>query len=67
MSIESRIRQLERRQALQDDHIHWIPLDGSEPQTPKNCQECIEADGKLHFITLVNLRTQKPIELSHVR
>lgn len=80
MSIESRLKKLESRQAVNEDHIHWMVPDGSggcRAPNPKDCETCREADYKLHYIILFNLRTgrklpllpinEKQKELSHVR
>ncbi len=72
MSIESRIRELERKRSSQDDHhIHWMipnPLGGVIAPNPKDCETCLATDYKNRYIILYNMRPDKnQKELSHVR
>jgi len=71
MSLESRIRQLERSRSAKDDHhIHWMvpnPLGGVIAPDPKGCETCLTTDFKNRFIILYDMRPGKnQKELSHV-
>jgi hypothetical protein len=71
MSLESRIRELERKRNSKDQsHTHWMvpnPHGGMMAPNPKDCETCQASNYKNRFIILFNMRNKNLIEPSHVR